>query len=86
MRIAIADDAVLVREGDEPLLCAVVQVSLQPTPLRVCALDDACTRRAELHELGAQFGGQALVLEAEPGRRNHVLDPGWIGEHGPVVQ
>ena len=35
-------------ERDEPLLCAVMKVPLQPLPLGVAGLDDAGARRSQL--------------------------------------
>ena len=35
-------------ERDEALLCAVVEVPLEPPPLSVAGLDDACARRGQL--------------------------------------
>ena len=38
------------RESDEPLLRAVVEITLEPLPLGIACLDDARARRAQLFE------------------------------------
>ena len=80
------------RERDEPLLRAVVEVALEPPPLGVARLDDARPRRAQLLELRAHLGLQALVLEREPGRGGDLVDEllvveqaGRVPEHGDVA-
>src|SRR5262245_15294321 len=50
------------RECDEALLRTVVEVPLEPLARGVACLDDACARVAQLVQLGAQIGLQALVL------------------------
>ena len=75
------------READEPLLSAVVKVALEPPALGVARLDDAGARRAEILQLRARLGLQALVLEREARRRGDLLDELRIVEKvGPVEQ
>jgi hypothetical protein len=52
-------------ERQQSLLGAVVEVALESPTLLVARGDDACPRCAELDELRAQLGLQALVLEGE---------------------
>ena len=47
---AVVDHPELERDGDEPLLRAVVEVALQPPPLRVARGDEALARGAQLRE------------------------------------
>ena len=49
---------------DEPLLRAVVQVALEPPPLRVAGLRDPHPRRLDLGELQAQLDAQAASSTA----------------------
>ena len=56
------------REGDEPLLGAVVQVALEPAALRRAGLDEPGARRPQLLDARAQLRLQALVLDREAGR------------------
>ena len=64
-----AAQAQVERERDEPRLRAVVEVALEPAALGVAGLDDPRARRAQLDDVGAQLGVEALVLEQERGRR-----------------
>ena len=73
------------RQPDQALLGPVVEVALEPAALGVACLDDAGARRAEVLELGACFGLQALVLEREARRRRDFLDQlGVVEEVGSV--
>ena len=62
-----AEQAKLHAERDEPLLRAVVQVSLEPTALLIAGADDPRPRRAQLVHPGSQLGRQPFVLERDPG-------------------
>ena len=55
------------RQRHQPLLGAVVEVALDPAPLRVAGLDDPRPRGAQLLDLGPQLGVELLVLGAERG-------------------
>jgi hypothetical protein len=44
------DEAQLQRDRDHPLLSAVVQVALDPPPLRITGRDDALTRGLQLDQ------------------------------------
>ena len=64
-----ADHAELERDGDEPLLRAVVEVALEPPALGVADLDDPRARRGELlvgvgvgQRLGDELGEVAQPL------------------------
>ena len=54
-------------EGDEALLCAVVEVPFESPALGDACVDDPRARVPHLVELGAQLRKEALVLEREPG-------------------
>ncbi len=62
-----ASEPQVVGEREQLLLRAVVEVALQPAPLRVARRDDAGARGAQLADLGEQLGAQRLVLHGEPG-------------------
>ena len=53
---------------DEPLLCAVVEVALEPPPLRVAGGDEALARGAQLGEPALGLGLQPRVVERDRGR------------------
>src|SRR5688572_26102488 len=55
--------AELEREGDQPLLGAVVQIALEPFPLCLAGFDDSGARSPELIEASPQLGVQPTVLE-----------------------
>ena len=55
-------DAEAERQRDDPLLCAVVQVALEPAPLDVAGGDDARPRRGELLEPGMQLDVEPMHL------------------------
>ena len=57
-------EAQLQRDRDEPLLGAVVQVALEPPPLRVARRDDALARCLQLDDPRAQLGLEALRSSA----------------------
>ncbi len=67
-------DAKPERERDQPLLCTVVEVPLEPPPLGVAGLDDARTRRRQLLTgLGVRERDRYEARELlEP-----LLDAGW---------
>ena len=70
VRVAVElllEQAQLERERDQPLLCAVVQVALQPLALALAGLDDPRARPAQLLEPRPQLGVEAGVLERDPG-------------------
>jgi hypothetical protein len=62
------------RQRDEPLLGAVVQVTLQAPALRVADLDQPQARGADLLDPRAQLRLQPLVLEAEGGGGGRAAD------------
>ncbi len=75
------------REPDEALLSAVVEVALEAAAFGVARLNDAGTRGAEILELHASFGLQALVLKRQARRRRDFLDELRVVEEvGPVEQ
>ena len=74
------------RQPDEPLLRAVVEVALEPPALGVARLDDAGARSAQMLELRARFGLEALVLDREPGRRGDLLDQLGVVEQVRAVE
>ena len=59
------------RHRDEPLLGTIVEVPLEAPPLGVPRLDDTGTRFAQVVEMRAELGVEALVLEREAGRGRH---------------
>ena len=56
------------------LLSPVMEVALEPAPLGVASLDDPGARQAEILDLCARLGLEALVFESEPRRRRDLLD------------
>ena len=77
----------LQRERDQPLLRAVVQVSLEPSPLGLRNLDDARARPPQLLHPRAQLGLETPVLERDARRcddrvqkRRLVLQRGVVHE------
>ena len=79
-------EAQIVRESEEPLLGAVVEVALEPAPLGISRLDDARARDSEVLELGQDLRLQALVLEREPDGGAHLVlelgDCGGVRDEG----
>ena len=71
---AALDHPQLERDGDEPLLRAVVEVALEPPPLRVAGGDDALARGAQLREPVLGLGLQPRVVERDRGRGGDGLD------------
>ncbi len=76
------------RESHEPLLRAVVKITLEPLSLRIACLDDARAGCAQLYEPSLYLSLEALVLEREPGGRRDVFhellvveESGRVGEH-----
>ena len=64
----VLDVAQLESDRDQPLLCAVVQVALDPPALRIARGDDPRARGLDLGELAAQLHVQAGDLDREPAR------------------
>src|SRR5207244_6381056 len=60
-----AEQAELHPERDEPLLSAVVQVSLEPTALLIAGADDPRPRSAQLVHAGSQLSRQPFVPECD---------------------
>src|SRR5215212_9815330 len=58
----------VVGQGDQLLLRAVVEITLEPPPSGVAGLDQPGTGGAELLELTQGRRSQTLVVEAEPDR------------------
>ena len=74
------------RERDEVLLGAVVQVALQPAPLRVAAGHDAGARLAQRLGLGAQLVERALQGRVQLRVVEREADlAGQVGEHAVVL-
>jgi len=61
-------------ERDQVLLCAIVQVALQPSSFLVLRPDQPLTRGAQLVEALQQLGGEADVLEHQPRLVREVLE------------
>ena len=57
-------------ERNEPLLSAVVQITLQPTALLVSGLHDPAPGLVYLRELQPHLDGQPTHLDGEPRRRD----------------
>ena len=63
-------------EREQALLCAVVEVALEPAALLVAGADDPFAGGAQLGQLGAQLGLETFVFEREPRRRTcRVQEP-----------
>ncbi len=65
----LLEQAQLQRQRDQPLLCAVVQIALQPLPLLLARFDHPRARALQLLQMRLLLGLQARVLERDPGRR-----------------
>ena len=65
------------RERDQALLRAVVQVSLEATPLDVAGRDDPRPRRGKVLEPGVELGVQAMDLR----RLRLALGDVRVGDH-----
>src|SRR5213592_161355 len=61
------------------LLCAVVQVALDPAPLGVLGRDEALAGYRQFLQPLAELGGEALVLEDEPRLVRQVVDQPGLG-------
>ena len=70
----LLEQAELERQGDKPLLCAVVKVPFQPLALLLPRLDHARARSPELCEPSSQLCVQARVLEGDSGRRGDGIE------------
>ena len=57
------------RDRDEPLLRPVVQIALDPAPLRIRHLNQTCPRRLQLHQPRAQAASAARSPESGRRRR-----------------
>ena len=73
------------RQGHEPLLGTVVEISLDPAALGIGGRDDAAARGAHLGELGPDLGRQPLVLEDEPRSRANRFDEPGLFEQRRIV-
>ena len=74
-------------DGDKPLLCAVVQVTFDPTALRVAFGEQPPTRVGDLIELRLNSSLQLLVVDRQPyGRSQPVEQPGVFEQHRVVHQ
>ena len=62
----------------KPLLCAVVEVALEPAPLGVARGDDPGTRGLHLLELAAQLDSQPHDLDRQPGRLHRLHQQPWL--------
>ena len=83
----LLEQAQLEREGDQPLLGAVVQVALQSLPLLLSGLDDPRTRSPQLLQARPQLDVQAPVLDCDAGRRaDGVEQLGLVDQRGIVDQ
>ena len=73
-------------EGDQSLLCAVVEVTFDAAAGVILGSHDALGRSAELGRLGRdlvqavlQFGGQAHVVDDQPGLRDQISEQPVLG-------
>jgi len=77
--------AQVVREGEQALLGAVVEVALKSSPLRVSPLDDSRPRTAQVLELCEDLRLKPLVLHGETGCGSDLpFQTGRIHESGVV--
>jgi hypothetical protein len=82
-----AGDAQRQGEVHQALLGAVVQIALHPAAFGDAERNDAGARGADLLELGADLGLQALVLDGHlSGRRDRADQPGIVVQGGVVEQ
>ena len=72
-------------DGQQALLCAVVEVVLQAPPGLVRRRDDPRPRVAQLLELGEHLGAQRLVLDRQPRRGAEEALELAAGKRGGVV-
>ena len=72
-------------DAEQALLCAVVEVALEPAALLVAGLHDPRARLPQLGELRAQLGLKPLVLEREPRSRAGRLEQRRLVEQHRVV-
>src|ERR687897_63072 len=66
---ALFEQAQLERQGNEPLLCAVVKVPFESPALVLASVDDPRARALELFQASPQLGVQAAVFECDAGGR-----------------
>src|SRR5512134_1155355 len=59
---ALFEQAQLERQGNEPLLCAVVKVPLESPALVLTSIDDPRARALELLQASSQLGVQSAVF------------------------
>ena len=52
-----------VGDGEKALLCRVVKVAFEPTPLGIARLDDSGTRSAKVGELSEDLGLKPLAVD-----------------------
>ena len=82
---AVLDHAQLEGHGHEPLLRAVVEVALEPPPLRVACGDEALARGAELGEPILALRLEPRVVERDRGRGRDGVHQLRIVVERPVV-
>src|SRR5205823_13356245 len=70
--------AELEREGDQPLLRAVVKVALQGLVFLVACLEQARAGAFELLESRSKHGVEAAVLQRHSGRRPDGVEQMWL--------
>ena len=73
------------RQGEEPLLDAVVQVALDPSSLRVAALDDAGTGRTDLLQLAAELPVETAVVHDQSHHGDAGREQRRVLRERPVV-
>jgi hypothetical protein len=59
----------LIRQGEQPLLRAVVEIALKPAAFGVARPHDPGPGRAKILQLGQDPGLESFVVHREPGRR-----------------
>src|SRR4051794_41830416 len=79
---AALDHPQLERDRDESLLRAVVEVALEPAPLRVAGGDDALARGAQLGEPAPGLGGPPRGVERDRRRGGGGPPPPRVGAPG----
>ncbi len=75
----------LEREGDQPLLGAVVEIALEPGALPLTGLEHAPARAPQLFEARLELGVQLPVLERQPRRSADGLEQLRLVAERPVV-
>src|SRR5215212_11107225 len=82
---AFLEQAEIEREGDQPLLGAVVKVALQALPFALAGLDHAGARTSELDEARSELCVQPPVLESNRGSRAHRCEQLRLVVQGRVM-